>query len=334
MLGNFPVVVRIMVSPNLSSTAYSGSANDLPVVSICIPTFNNADMIEEAIGSVLKQTYRRLEIWVMDNCSTDETEVTVRKIAAKDPRMHYVRHSRNIGMANNFNACLASATGEFVMILGADDLLEEECIEKLVIALSVAPDAVLAACGRQYVDETLHPLKVLRKTAEFAIIDGLTLIRECVALGNQIGEPSAVLFKLASARRGFNPEFSQFLDLEMWFFLLNGRSGVFLPEPLSLIRQHPRQTSKGNFQSGRLIEEKRHLFTAVFSPARNRLTIVSKVMWDLRMVISVARFRLYGGRIKATKITEVFYRPLYLFLLLGMHISLPFAQRLKAVKGM
>src|SRR5260370_430844 len=266
MLGNFPVVVRIMVSPNLSSTAYSGSANDLPVVSICIPTFNNADMIEEAICSVLKQTYRGLEIWVMDNCSTDETEATVLKITAKDSRIHYVRHSRNIGMANNFNACLASATGEFAMILGADDLLEEECIEKLVTALSVAPDAVLAACGRQYVDEALHPLKVLRKTAKFSIIDGLTLMRECVALGNQIGEPSAVLFKPASARRGFNPEFSQFLDLEMWFFLLNGRSGVFLPEPLSLIRQHPRQTSKDNFQSGRLIEEKRHLFSAVFSP--------------------------------------------------------------------
>ena len=300
-----------------------------PLVSVCIPTYNTAGMIKEAITSVLKQTYQPIEIWVMDNCSTDATESVVKAMVATEPRIKYVRHANNLGMARNFNACLSAATGDMVLILGADDSLKEECVDRLANALYTHESAVLAGCARQFVDEAMNPIAVMSKVKQARLIDGTTLMRECVAFGNKIGEPSAVLFRREPANRGFNVEFNQFLDLEMWFYLANRGSGIFLPEPLSVIRQHAQQTSKANFLSGRLIEEKRRLFLLVFSRASVQLTLGNRMMWDLRMAVSIARFKAVGGRLEVKSIREVYFRPL--FLIFAFAVRAAFA--VKRIKG-
>src|SRR5438477_1259628 len=93
---------------------------DIPSVSICIPTFNDAAVVGDALRSALRQEYPRLEIIVIDNNSTDQTGEVVAGIAAGDNRFRYSRNSENIGMARNFNACIAAAIGEYVLILCAD----------------------------------------------------------------------------------------------------------------------------------------------------------------------------------------------------------------------
>jgi glycosyltransferase involved in cell wall biosynthesis len=285
-------------------------------VSVCIPTYNNADMISDAIASVLGQTFTNFELLVADNCSTDATQLIVRNFMSQDGRIRYVRHDENLGMANNFNFCIGTAQGDYVMVLGADDLLLPECLASLVTALANAPQAVFAACARTFVNERLEPLKVLRRVSRVMCIDGATLMRECVGFGNKIGEPSAVLFKrVLTSSRGFNPGFSQFLDLEMWLYLLKFGPAIFLPAAYSVIRQHAQQTTKANLVSGRLIEEKRKLFREVIVPANLRLRVIDKAMWDLRMVVSITRFRKTGGRIDASLIQEIFSRPWFLFLL-------------------
>lgn len=282
-----------------------------PPLSVCIPTYNNADMIRDSISSVLKQTYTDFELLVMDNCSTDGTREVVLEQAANDPRIKYFRHSINMGMAANFNSALNAARGDYVLILSADDLLLPDCLKKLSDGMLENPRAIFAACARTLVDESLRPLKIVRRANQKNLVDGETLRRECVSLGNRIGEPSAVLFKRTPASRGFDKTFSQFLDLEMWFYLLQFGAGFFLHEPLSLIRQHSQQMSKANFISGRLIQEKQALFRTVFLPANLQLTVIDKFMWDLRMVVSVTRFRNTGGHFDAVPITEVFYKPLF-----------------------
>lgn len=97
---------------------------DEPLVSICIPTYNRAGMIGSAIESALGQSYRNVEVIVVDNASTDSTEEVVRKF--KDNRLHFHRNSTNLGLFGNFNKCVELASGEFIHILHSDDYIDSD----------------------------------------------------------------------------------------------------------------------------------------------------------------------------------------------------------------
>ncbi|HVC13218.1 MAG TPA: glycosyltransferase family 2 protein [Burkholderiales bacterium] len=283
----------------------------LPLVSICIPTHDDAAVVGDALRSVLLQDYIAMEVLVLDNCSADDTERVVQHTATGDGRVRYVRHDSDIGMAANFSACVHMARGEFVQILCADDALEPGCVTFLAEALSQHVDAALAACGRKLTDESLRPSRVLRARDRRELVPGPVLARECFARGNRIGEPSAVMFRRGAAARGFNAEYNQLVDLEMWLHLLAHGPAVLLPQPLCRVRQHGRQATQTNIRSGRLIEDKRRLFRqfeAAFAPA---LGVAEKLRWDTRMASSVARMRAAGGVLDARAIAEVFFRRLF-----------------------
>jgi hypothetical protein len=72
---------------------------------------------------------------------------------------------------------------------------------------------------------------------------------------NNIGEPSAVLFRKKHAARGFNPEYRQIVDLEMWFHILEQGMFVYLSEPLCSFRIHPDQETRRNFDRGLHIDD-------------------------------------------------------------------------------
>ena len=94
---------------------------DLPLVSICIPTYNRAEMVRDAIRSALSQTYPVLEVVVVDNASTDGTGEVVASIA--DPRLRFVRNEQNLGLFGNFNRCIGLARGSLIHILHSDDTI-------------------------------------------------------------------------------------------------------------------------------------------------------------------------------------------------------------------
>lgn len=290
----------------------------LPLLSICIPTYNHAGVVADALSSALAQSYGSVEILVLDNHSTDNTESVVRNTASGDPRVHYVRHAQNIGMAANFSACISMARGRFVQILCADDVLEPACAQTLATALHDNPQAVLAACGRTLTDALLKPLRTVRPRLRGEVVEGSALIRECFLWGNRIGDPCAVMFRRDAAHRGFSAEYSQLIDLEMWLHLLANGKAVLLPEPLCRVRNHTAQTTQMNIRSGRIVEERQRLFRQILPGIRPKLSAWEKVLWDARMAHCVARARASGGSIDASRIGEVFNRSRFLHLLLPL----------------
>lgn len=111
------------------------SPPDPPLVSIGLPVFNEEKDIRVAMDSLLGQTYRRIELVVSDNASTDRTGDICRDYAARDSRIRYVRQSRNLGMTRNQNIVVELASGDYFMWGSGNDRWQPQFIEKCLPAL-------------------------------------------------------------------------------------------------------------------------------------------------------------------------------------------------------
>ena len=105
----------------------------LPLVSIGIPTFNRADgYLRDALESALAQTYPNIEIIVADNCSPDNTKTVVESY--HDNRIRYFRHKTGLIPNDNFNFCLAKAQGVYFLLLHDDDKIDPDFVETCLTA--------------------------------------------------------------------------------------------------------------------------------------------------------------------------------------------------------
>jgi glycosyltransferase involved in cell wall biosynthesis len=98
-----------------------------PLVSVIIPTFNGARYLEEAVISVLQQTYKKLECIVVDDGSTDNTGEIINELGSGDSRLkYYYKENGGISSARNFG--INKSKGEWIQFLDSDDWLNEDKI--------------------------------------------------------------------------------------------------------------------------------------------------------------------------------------------------------------
>ncbi len=113
----------------------------LPLVSVIIPAYNAAAFIRQTLVSVLSQSYRNLEIIVVDDGSTDQTAEIVKSIAKSDHRLILLRQS-NQGVAVARNLAIEKSRGEFIAPIDADDIWHPEKIKKQVKCMLESGPAV------------------------------------------------------------------------------------------------------------------------------------------------------------------------------------------------
>jgi len=126
-------------------------STELPLVCICVPTYNAASTVRETLESILAQTYTNLVVHVSDNASTDDTLKVIESIA--DQRITIHRQERNIGAEGNFTKCIQLATGKYTAIFHADDIYEPAMVAKQVAFLEENPDVGAAFTEAVTIDE-------------------------------------------------------------------------------------------------------------------------------------------------------------------------------------
>ena len=197
-----------------------------PLVSVIIPTYNRASFLKEALGSVLAQDYRPLELIVVDDGSRDET-----------PRLvcHYpvrlVRVARNLGVARARNLGLRWARGELVAFLDSDDLWLPAKVRRQVEFFLKHPEAVAVQVEEIWIrrGKRVNPRKHHRKPSGFFFDRALQL---CLI------SPSGVMLRrqIFEEIGPFDPEFPVCEDYELWLRLLTRYPVYLLKEPLVIKR--------------------------------------------------------------------------------------------------
>ena len=228
-------------------------------VSVCMPTYNYARFLPEAIESVLAQNFSDFEFLIIDDCSVDDTRRIVEPYAAADDRIVFSVNERNIGMVENWNLCLARARGEFIKFLFGDDMFSHKNALGIMVSRMDSDDGIsLVGSPRNLIDEGSSVLEQISCLPSGTVAPGTDIINRCLLdqrNQNLIGEPSVVMFRKSQALRGFNPNYKQLVDLEMWFHLLEQGKYAYLEETLSSFRVHSEQQTTRNILSLAYIDD-------------------------------------------------------------------------------
>ncbi|QIE56847.1 glycosyltransferase family 2 protein [Pikeienuella piscinae] len=131
-----------------------GADANTPRCSIGLPVYNGENYLEEAIQSVLDQSFQDFELIISDNASTDATPEICQAFAERDSRITYVRHPRNIGAAKNYNYVFHLARAQHFNWLAHDDILEPDFLSTCLSGFDAADrDTVLVYPAFRYIDE-------------------------------------------------------------------------------------------------------------------------------------------------------------------------------------
>lgn len=143
-----------------------GTTGNVPRLSVVIPAYNMETLVGHCLQTVLTQTYKDMEVIVVDDGSTDTTAQRIAELAAVDGRVRLLRQEHR-GVAAARNRALAEARGELIAFVDADDYVHPQYLELMVQALDSHPEADMAmtnsirtkkltdeALSRHYDDET------------------------------------------------------------------------------------------------------------------------------------------------------------------------------------
>lgn len=126
-----------------------------PLISIIVPVYKVEQYLRECIDSIINQTYKNLEIILVDDGSPDNCGIICDEYSAKDPRIKVI-HKENGGLSDARNCALNIASGEYFSFVDSDDWISTEMIQDMFNPLSIHTDAKISCCGRYdvYPDKT------------------------------------------------------------------------------------------------------------------------------------------------------------------------------------
>lgn len=225
-------------------TSFDGNRHELgalPLVCICIPTYNAAATIRETLKSILAQTYRNLVVHVSDNASTDGTLNIIETLA--DSRVHVHPNTENIGGEGNFNRCIQLAEGKYAAIFHADDIYEPDMVAKQVAFLEANPKVGAVFTAATTIDANGVASGVIGRNGDpnsnASVYDFSLLLKAILKNGNFIVCPSAIartqIYK-DEILRWHGDLFRSSADLDVWFRIASVHLVAIMSEPLMRYR--------------------------------------------------------------------------------------------------
>lgn len=216
-------------------------------VTVVIPTFNRAEMVKDAIKSVLCQKYTDFNIIIVDDGSTDNTKESVSSF--RDPRIRYI-YQENKGVSASRNTGIRAATSEYVSFLDSDDIYLESSLEKIINTLTQYP-SVGWVYGNRYVigkDGKCRLESSSRVTSH--VVEPIEQVRGLLA--------GIITLSTVTAKRtcleeigGFNEDLWYAEDYHFLIRMAKRYRSFCIQEPLIYYRLHSGQIHNIDYRSGK-----------------------------------------------------------------------------------
>lgn len=188
--------------------------NVKPLISVVMPAHNAGKHIETAVESVLSQTFKRLELIVVNDASTDKTHAKLKTLAKKDSRIRIVNNKTRLNIAGTLNKGIAAARADIIARMDADDIsmpdrleLQYELIQSSRRIAAVGANIVIMDTGEKDIATRNYP-ETSRE------------LKACLFKYSPFAHPVVVFRKGMFEEVGqYNPKYSPTEDLDLWFRL-------------------------------------------------------------------------------------------------------------------
>ena len=218
--------------------------NDFGLISIIMAAYNAEKTIEQAINSVLSQTYPDFELLVVNDCSTDKTAMLAEAIVKKDGRVRLISNEKNSGVSYTRKHGLEEASGEWVAILDSDDAWAPEKLEKQ-IKLQKKTNADLLFTGSAFMDADGKPIDwYLAAPAE---VTYRQLLKQNVLSNSSALVRKELYAKYYAVGDGMHEDFAMWLNI-----LKDGRKAYGVDEPLLIYRIAKSSKSGNKFKAAKM----------------------------------------------------------------------------------
>jgi glycosyltransferase involved in cell wall biosynthesis len=225
-----------------------------PLVSVVCLCYNQARFVEEAINSVLAQTYANIQLIVVDDASTDNSAAIIREIASKHPTIEHLLLPENLGNCRAFNRALPLARGEFIIDLAADDVFMPDRIERQVEIFSSLDDSFgVVFTDAIYIDEDgkflrEHYAYLFRKNLLKGIPEG-DVYRHVLTRYFICSPTMMVRKKVMDDLHGYDESLS-YEDFDFWVRSSRIYRYAYLDLKLTKVRRSARSMSVGWYRQG------------------------------------------------------------------------------------
>ncbi|MDP3651347.1 MAG: glycosyltransferase [Rhodoferax sp.] len=217
------------------------------LVSIIVASYNHAEYLDRRMESLISQTYKNIEIIVIDDCSPDNSLQILRKYET-NPKIKLIIRQENGGWVAVSNQGLEMSSGEFVIFANCDDECDHQLIEKLIGGMHKYPTAGISYCRSLLIDENNRILgndfSIREKAFRLKCVNdtlltqkemGRFLLHSCV-----IPNLSAALFRKAAFSNvgGLTSSYRVCSDWDLFFRIVSCYDVAYIAAPLNKFRQH------------------------------------------------------------------------------------------------
>ncbi|TVZ53385.1 glycosyltransferase family 2 protein [Dokdonia sp. Hel_I_53] len=240
--------------------------NPSPLVSICIPVYNGALYLKEALDSIKHQSYKNIEVIISDDHSSDNSLEIISIFKEKATFPVYLHAHKPNGIGANWNNTIKLANGYFIKFLFQDDVLLPDCITKMVNTFRLYPYIGMVACKRNFLVEGMKSDVIKKWISQYedlqkefvkpydesnhVVIDAsiFSLPSFYKSPLNKIGEPPTTMFKRSIVNDVglFSEDLKQILDYEFYYRILKKYPIIILKEKLVNFRIHSLQATNVN----------------------------------------------------------------------------------------
>ena len=204
--------------------------NNLPLVSVVVPTHNRRRLLKKSIKSVLSQTYSNLEIIVVNDASSDGSEDYLKHLEEQDSRVHSVHNKKALGGAAARNIGIRNSQGEFIAFLDDDDEWLPEKTHKQVDFFQESPHVAVVSCWYHTRSES----------GEWVNSKPENLTFRDILWSNFPGSFSFCMIRRSVIEAGFylNESLTNFQDWEFWLRVSQKHNIHILPRVLATYNDH------------------------------------------------------------------------------------------------
>lgn len=175
-----------------------------PLITIVMPVWNGENFLNDAVQSVLEQSYRKIELIIVDDASTDSTPEILRNFASQDPRITVITNKSNLRLPASLNVGFLQAKGEWLTWTSDDNILENNCID-LLISNALTEKKKFVFCDYKSIDEYNNLLRINH-----------TGPGELIYLENTVGACFLYNREVADVVGGYSEDKFMFEDYDYW----------------------------------------------------------------------------------------------------------------------